>query len=129
MSYRKLLVILFWLVALHSFCVGIAMIVLPIDLIAYFNIPPSEHRFFITQGGVFHVVMSFAYIMVALNIDNNNSLIKFSIVAKFCATLFLFTYFVFVNQFGLIFLSAIGDFCMGLLMLVIYRMHLEQKSE
>jgi len=126
MSYKKLLVITLWLVTLHSFFVGIAMILFPTDWIAFFNITPAEHRFFITQGGVFHVVMSVAYAMAALNIEKHSGLIIFSITAKFCATLFLLSYFVFANQFGIVFLSAFGDFCMGLLMLLLYRAYLKQ---
>ena len=61
MSYKKLLVITLWLIALHSIGVGIGMILFPTDWIAYFDITPSEHRFLITQGGVFHIIMAIAY--------------------------------------------------------------------
>ena len=121
MSYKKLLVIALWLVTLHSFFVGIAMILLTTDWISYFDITPSEHRFFITQGGVFHIVMAIAYGMAAYNVNGSSALIIFSITAKFIATLFLLSYFIFFNQFGIIFLSAIGDFCMGLLILLLFR--------
>ena len=121
MSYKKLLAITLWLVTLHSLFVGIAMILLPTDWITYFDIAPSEHRFFITQGGVFHFVMAVAYGIAASNVKANSILIKFSISAKFIATFFLLSYFIFVNQFGIIFLSAIGDFCMGLVILLLFR--------
>ena len=121
MSYKKLLVITLWLVTLHSFFVGIAMILFPTNWISYFDIIPSEHRFFITQGGVFHIVMATAYGMAASNVKANSMLIKFSIAAKFIATFFLISYFIFVNQFVIIFLSAIGDFCMGLVILLLFR--------
>ncbi|MBU0529818.1 hypothetical protein KKF86_08710 [bacterium] len=71
MSNIKLLVITLWLVTAHSLLAGLGMILLPIDWIAYFNITPSEHRFFITQGGVFHIVMALAYGMAALNGKEN----------------------------------------------------------
>jgi hypothetical protein len=121
MSYRKLLVITLWLIALHSIGVGIGMIVLPADVIKIFDIVPSEHRFFITQGGAFHLVMAIAYAMAASSIETNEVLIKFSILVKFFATVFLLIYFIFVNQFSLVFLSGIADFCMGLVLLVIYK--------
>jgi len=121
MSYKKLLVITLWLVTLHSLFVGIAMILFPTDWISYFDIKPSDHRFFITQGGVFHIVMSVAYGMAAYDVNGNSALIKFSITAKFFATIFLLSYFIFINQFAIIFLSAIGDFGMGLVLLVLYR--------
>ena len=121
MSYKKILVITLWLIALHSIGVGVGMILLPSEWIAYFNIIPSEHRFFITQGGVFHIVMAVAYGMAAINLVKNEVLITFSIIVKFCATAFLLIYFIFVNQLGIVFLSGIGDFCMGLVLLVVYK--------
>ena len=126
MTYKKLLVITLWLVTLHSFVVGIAMILLPTDWISYFDITLSEHRFFITQGGVFHIVMAIAYGMAAYYVNGSSALIKFSIIAKFIATLFLLSYFIFFNQFVIIFLSAIGDFCMGLLILIVYKKYKEE---
>jgi hypothetical protein len=119
MSYRNLLIITLWLIALHSISVGIGMIVLPSNVIKIFDIVPSEHRFFITQGGVFHLVMAIAYAMAALDIKTNKVLINYAIIVKFCATAFLLYYFICVNQFGIVFLSGIGDFCMGVLLLVI----------
>jgi len=121
MSYKKLLVITLWLIALHSIGVGIGMILFPSDWIAYFDITPSEHRFFITQGGIFHLVMAIAYVMATSNPTENGKLIVFSIIVKFCATFFLLAYFIFINQFGIVFLSGIGDFCMGLVLLVLYK--------
>lgn len=126
MSYKKILVITLWLITLHSIGVGIGMILFPTNWIAYFDITPSDHRFFITQGGVFHIVMAVAYGMAASNVKVNVMLIKFSISAKFIATFFLLSYFIFVNQFGIIFLSAIGDFSMGLVLLLLY---LKYKNE
>ncbi len=121
MSYKKLLVITLWLIALHSIGVGIGMILLPTNWISYFNITPAEHRFFITQGGVFHIVMTIAYGMAANNVSESSKLIIFSIIVKFCATSFLIIYFIFINQFGIVFLSGIGDFGMGLALLIAYK--------
>jgi len=120
LSYKKLLVITLWLVALHSIGVGIGMILLPTNWISYFDITPSSHRFFITQGGVFHLIMAVAYFIAAINVKENSNLILFSIFVKFSATFFLIIYFIFINHFGIVFLSGIGDFCMGLVLLVLY---------
>lgn len=128
MSYKKLLVITLWLVTLHSLFVGIAMILFPTDWIAYFDIIPSKHRFFIMQGGVFHLVMAVAYGMAASNVKGNSTLIKFAIAAKFIATFFLLSYFTFINQFGIILLSAIGDFCMGLVVVLFSRKYKTELS-
>jgi hypothetical protein len=120
MSIKKLLTIILGLMALHSFGVGLGMIILPTDWIAYFGIVPSSHRFFITQGGVFHIVMAFAYGIAASNIKSNSLLIRYSILVKFCATIFLFSYFLFVNPFLLVFFSGIVDFGMGIALLFTY---------
>ena len=121
MSYKKLLVIFLWLITIHSICVGLAMTILPTDWISYFGIAPSEHRFFITQGGVFHIVMAVAYGMAAYNIEQNTVLVRFSIIVKFLATTFLLSYFLFVNQFTFVLLSAIPDFGMALILLFLFR--------
>lgn len=120
MSYKKPLTVTLWLMALHSIGVGLGMIIFPIELIAYFDIVPSEHRFFITQGGVFHIVMAVAYFMAAVDINKNEPLIKFSIIVKLCATIFLIGYFIFVNHFILVLGSGIVDMIMGIVLLLSY---------
>jgi len=126
MSYKKLLVITLWLIAGHSIGVGFGMVVFPTNWIAFFDIVPSEHRFFITQGGVFHIIMAIAYGMAAYT--ESNQLITFSIIVKFCAASFLFLYFIFINQFGIVFISGIGDFCMGLVLMVVYKKYQQEFS-
>ena len=128
MSYKKLVAITLWLITFHSIGVGIGMILFPTNWIAFCDIVPSGHRFFITQGGVFHIVMAIAYGMAANDISNSNKLITFSIVVKFCAALFLFLYFIFINQFGIVFLSGIGDFCMGLILLIVHKKNQQESS-
>jgi len=128
MSYKKLLVITLWLIAGHSIGVGFGMVVFPTNWIAFFDIVPSEHRFFITQGGVFHIIMAIAYGTAAYNITESNQLITFSIIVKFCAASFLFLYFIFINQFGIVFISGIGDFCMGLVLMVVYKKYQQEFS-
>ena len=62
----KALTIVLWLVAMHSFCVGVCLIVMPASLFSYFGFGIGE-KFFATQGGVFHIVMSICYFIVAFN--------------------------------------------------------------
>lgn len=125
MSCKKLLAITLWLITLHSLFVGIAMILFPTDWIAYFNIKPTEHRFYITQGGVFHLVMAVAYGIAASNVKRNSTFIKFSIATKFIATFFLLLYFIFLNPFCIVFLSAVGDFCMGSAILLLFKKYIK----
>lgn len=129
MSIKKLLSIILWLMALHSFGVGFGMIILPTDLIAFFQIVPSIHRFFITQGGVFHIVMAFAYAIAASNVESNTVLISYSILVKFCATIFLFSYFIFVNPFLLVLFSGIVDFAMGIVLMFTYNKYNSQLNK
>ena len=53
----KLFRIYMWLVALHSFCVGLALILLPLEYFPLFGFRGYEGTFFKIQGGVFHMVM------------------------------------------------------------------------
>lgn len=117
----KLLSIFLWLVALHSFAVGVGLIVLPFPLLKFFGYGVCAERFFPSQGGVFHIAMAVGYAMAAYNLKRYECLIIFSIVVKFMATVFLFTYFIFVSSIWLVLLSGISDFLMGLIILILYR--------
>jgi len=125
MNYTKLLRIFLWLVAIHSFTVGIFLMFSPIEIIQFFGFRGYENNFFRAQGGIFHVVMSMAYIMaVAKHIHRN--LLWFSIFAKFTATIFLISYFVFVDQIITLLLSGLADFSMGII--IYFLMNSYQKS-
>ena len=117
----KLISIFLWLVALHSFAVGVGLIVLPLPLLKFFGYGVCAERFFPSQGGVFHIAMAVGYAMAAYNLKRYECLIIFSIVVKFMATVFLFTYFIFVSSIWLVILSGISDFLMGLIILILYR--------
>lgn len=108
-----------WLVAIHSFVVGLVLILLPPNNLAYFGFEIIE-KFFSTQGGVFHIVMSFAYGLAAYKIGNSDLLILFSIAAKLTATLFLLSYYIFKSSILIILFSGLGDFIMGILLLILY---------
>jgi len=114
-----LLKLYLWLIAIHSFIVGVVLIVLPCDALAFFGFEIIE-KFFSTQGGVFHIVMTVAYILAAVNLGKSDLLIYFSITAKFIATVFLFSYFLFKNPIWTVLLSGFGDLLMGMILLVIF---------
>jgi len=126
-NYRKILQWFLWLIAIHSIGFGIALVVLPIPVIEFFGFQ-LEEKFFAVQGGVFHIVVSLAYIMAALDLDNAKKLIVLSCTAKFMATLFLLTYYFFVSRIFMVIFSGIADFLMGLAILITYLMFLKQKS-
>lgn len=117
----KYLSIFLWLVAIHSLFVGVGLIILPDSFLDFFGYNECTERFFPSQGGVFHIAMAVGYAMAAYNLKRYECLIIFSIVVKFMATVFLFTYFIFVSSIWLVLLSGISDFLMGSIILLLYR--------
>ena len=109
-----ILVKILWVVAIHSFVIGICLLVTPSNVFEYLGYNLCTERFFPTQGGVFHIVMAIGYAIGAIRITKSTDLVVFSIIVKLCATLFLIIYFVFVKQIWVILLSAIADCLMGI---------------
>ena len=118
-NYELLLKWILWLVAIHSIGFGISLIVLPISVIEFFGFKLAE-KFFAVQGGVFHIVVSLVYIMAALDLRKACRMIIISCTAKFMATLFLISYFLFVRPIFMIAFSGIVDFLMGIAILTLY---------
>ena len=117
----KGLKIFLWLVALHTFCVGLGLLFLPPEYYRFFGFEGYQGNFFKIQAGVFHIVMCGAYVPAALNPDRYRILILFSIFAKFTATLFLFSYSMFLVMVWMVLVSGIMDFLMGLILVWFYR--------
>lgn len=111
------------LIALHSFLVGIALTVLPFGVLSWFGFTIDPYRFFSTQGGVFHIVMSIAYAFAARNPLNEKTMLIFIIIAKWIAFFFLSMYFLFGEMVPIIAISAIGDGLMGLIVMMFYFEH------
>ena len=108
------------LITIHSLMVGIALIVLPFSMLSWFGFTIDPYRFFSTQGGVFHIVMSVAYFQASRELLQAKSLLIFIITAKWIAFLFLSLYFIFAEMVPVIALSAIGDGFMGLIVLLFF---------
>ncbi|MFZ1519905.1 MAG: hypothetical protein WAU11_14075 [Ignavibacteriaceae bacterium] len=117
----KILSVFLWLVAIHSFLVGIGLIVLPTSVFKFLGYESTFDRFFSTQGGVFHIVMAIGYAMAGYDKKRFECLIIFSIIVKFIATLFLIIYFILISSQLLIVLSGISDFMMCLVILFLYK--------
>ena len=113
----KLLKIILFLTALHSFCVGAGLIFIPAGFFAEFGYAEITENFFRAQGGVFHWVMVAAYLSAFLNPVKYKIMVQFSITAKFIATIFLISYYIFVDPIIVVLLSGAGDFAMGLCIL------------
>jgi hypothetical protein len=126
-NYKKILQWFLWLIAIHSIGFGIALVVLPIPFIEFFGFQLAE-KFFAVQGGVFHIVVSLAYIMAALDLDHAKKLIILSCTAKFMATVFLLSYYIFESHIFMVIFSGIADFLMGLAILFTYILYEKTKS-
>ncbi|MEN8153959.1 MAG: hypothetical protein ABFR75_08030 [Acidobacteriota bacterium] len=113
--------LLMWLVAIHSFIAGVALIVSSPELFEFFGYKLINERFFNVQGGVFHLVMCVGYSMVALRPSKFEGLVILSISAKFIATFFLLIYSICFDWIFVVFLSGAGDFFMGLAILYFYK--------
>jgi uncharacterized membrane protein len=125
--YRKILQWILWLIAIHSICFGLALIIFPINIIEIFGFRLQE-KFFADQGGVFHLIISAAYIMAARDPENSGKLIFLSCFTKFSAAVFLVSYYLLETRIIIVFLSGIGDFLMGLAIFLAYRLYVKNKE-
>ena len=123
-DYRKILQWVLLLIACHSIGFGLALIILPIDILELFGFQLYE-KFFAVQGGLFPPIISAAYIMAARRPGNSDRLIFLSCFTKFSATIFLFSYFVFEKQIFMVLIAGAGDFLMGLAILFAYRLYMK----
>jgi hypothetical protein len=101
--------------------VGLALIMLPLSVLEYFGYEGYAGNFFKAQAGIFHVVMSIVYFIAARDIDKYRILIYLTLTAKFIATVFLLGYYLIFEQIWMVLVSGIGDFLMGLCVLLLWR--------
>ena len=123
---EKLLSVFLWLVAIHSFLVGIGLVFLPTSVFEFLGFDPTFDRFFSTQGGVFHIAMAVCYAMAANDLVKYRQLIVFSIIVKFIATVFLLSYYLLISSQCMIIFSCVTDFIIGVLILYLYRTLIKQ---
>ena len=126
--YDLLLKWILWLVAIHSICFGISLVILPINIIELFGFHLTE-KFFADQGGVFHLVVAVAYIWAALDLKNSFKLIVLSCTAKYVATIFLLSYFFFADHKFMVIFSGLADFLMGFTIMVLYILYRKQDAK
>jgi hypothetical protein len=104
-----------WLVAAHSFVVGILLVAQPPVLMALMGFGVIKQPFFPCQGGVFHVIMAIVYVYGALDVRKNRNMIIYAIIVKMAAAGFLFSYFYFMERLMVVFLSGVVDLGMGVI--------------
>lgn len=114
LNWLKIILIL---VSLHSLLVGTLLIVLPGKSMPFFGFCVPVEKFFQLQGGVFHYVMAVGYFMAAIWYNRYHGLILLAIIAKFFSTIFLFSFYLLVNQVWVVLFSGIVDCLMGLAIL------------
>ena len=119
MNIKAILVWSLWLIALHSIGFGLALIIFPCSVLEFFGFTISQ-KFFATQGGVFHLIISFVYIRAALDPEHSKDLIILACITKFSATIFLFSYYIFGTRLIVILFSGFMDFIMGIAILIFY---------
>ena len=115
----RFLILFLWLVALHSFIVGLFLILFPPGLLNRFGFAVTE-KFFPTQAGVFHLVMAAIYVFAIRRIKVCVDLVQLSILIKFLAAIFLFSYYFFISGIGMVILSGAGDLLMGVVLLILF---------
>jgi hypothetical protein len=125
---KKQLSIVLLLVAVHSFSMGIGLIVQPVSLLKFLGFGPICENFFPAQGGTFHILMSIAYLLGAGNIEKYDSLIVFSIIVKSGAALFLTAYCIIVEFEWFILFCGIIDAIMGLAIFLLLLKYSRYKS-
>jgi hypothetical protein len=113
----KILKVFLILVTIHSFCVGLGLILIPIDAYEFFGFYGYHGNFFKIQAGVFHIVMCGAYVWAALDPAGNRIMIRFAIFAKMMATVFLISYAAFIDMVWMVMASGVFDFIMGLVLI------------
>jgi hypothetical protein len=120
LKVEKAISVFLWLVAIHSVIVGACLILLPSSAFELLGFDTSFDRFFSTQGGVFHIVMSVCYAMGAYDSKRFLALVIFSFIVKFIAALFLLLYYLLINSQPLLILSCITDLGMGMIIFLLY---------
>lgn len=121
MPFRYLFILFLRLIAIHSFVVGLALIIIPPVYLDYFGYEGYQGRFFLVQGGIFHIIMAVLYLVTAKTEGRVKELVNMILTAKGSATVFLLVYFVFMEPILVIALSGVGDGLMFILTLWLYK--------
>jgi hypothetical protein len=116
MDVKKLFRVFLYLVSIHSFCIGVGLIIIPLEHFGFFGLEGYEGIFFKIQGGVFHIVMCGVYIPAAMDPVQSRILVGVAIFAKFTATVFLLSYSIFVEMAWMVVVSGIMDFLIGVIL-------------
>ncbi len=109
------------IVAVHTFGVGLVLIVAGNTVMEFFGFPQLESRFFQMQGGFFHLLFSYIYWKASTDVNRYEYLILFVVVVKCVATVFLFSYYFFIERVIMVLLSGFVDGGMGVIIYLVFR--------
>lgn len=119
MSFGALLKLVLWLIAIHSTCYGIALILFSPHYFALFGFDLPQ-TFFADQGGIFHILISTVYIFAALDLKSASRLIFITCLVKFSAFVFLTAWYLFGLSSWIILVSGILDLLIGVTVWLLY---------
>jgi len=108
------------LITVHTFGVGVVLIIAGNDIMTMFGFVELQSRFFQMQGGVFHIVVTYAYWLAYRDPVRFEHLVIFIIFVKAVAAIFLFSYYFFIEQVIMVLLSGIVDAGMGIILYILY---------
>jgi hypothetical protein len=117
------------LISIHSFLVGVGLMLFPGQVMEFFGFQFVQERFFQVQAGLFHILMSICYILPVVNYNNFKNFVLFSIIVKISATIFLFIYFLFFDSILCLLLSGFGDCTMAFLLIYVYQKRVKELTE
>ena len=113
----NILKFILYAIALHSFTVGIGLVIQIPEIMTWLGFGNCHEHFFPAQGGVFHIVMAIGYTMAARDPFKYQCLITFTIIVKALATVFLISYFFLFEMIWMILISGLTD---GLMCIAVY---------
>jgi len=106
------------LIALHSYAVGVLLLLFPGWSVHFGGWPDAVYpEFYIRQGGAFHIVLASVYLIDYYRTRS----VTLLVFAKSCATVFLTSCSFYYGHPWVLPLSATGDAIMGLCAFVVHR--------
>jgi hypothetical protein len=109
------------LISIHSFLLGVAMLLFPRSFPGLFGFVSNGGPFWQSQSGVFLIVLAIAYFLAYKELDKSRLLVIYLVTSKTFAVAFLLTQFIFFHAPYAIILAAIGDGFMGALVYVLHK--------
>ena len=118
MTTKKLVPLLLYLYCAHSVLVGIGLIIFPADWLQLLGFKNYSGHFFMSQAGVFHLIMAGIYFRAARTVEQSPELTFITIAVKATAFIFLIIYYILKPDLWILLLSGIADGTMAFALLI-----------